>query len=317
MAEMRNIGADASSVEPGEVLGAHTLLEEIGRGSTATVFRAREARTGGLVALKLLRQDLALVESAVTMFADEARIAGNIEHPNVVRVLGTGEHAGAPYIVQELVEGLSYAELLELALREGRRLELGTQLSILAQAAEGLHAAHETRDASRALLGIVHRDVKPQNVLVGYDGRVKVVDFGVAAARDRSTRTATGATKGTLAYLAPEQILSPRDVDRRADIWALGVVAWEALCGRRLFFDKMEGVTIWNVVHQEIPSLDASLGIPEAVVRVVSRCLARDRALRPSSAAAVAEVFDAGAAELGASGREAIARLLAGLRAPT
>ena len=290
-------------------VGPYALLEEIGRGSTATVYRVRPTGGGAEVALKVLRPDLALVESAVTMFADEARIAARITHPNVVRVLGTGEHQGTPYIVQELVEGLSLGELQTRAQERARRIELGTLLAVLAQAAEGLHAAHETRDALGAPSNIVHRDVKPHNVLSGLDGRVRVVDFGVAAARDRSTRTATGATKGTLAYLAPEQILSPREVDRRADIWALGVMAFEAITGQRLFFDKMEGVTIWNVVHREIPALPADGSVPAAVTQVVSRCLSRNRDQRPASAAAVAEVLESEAAALGSGGLEPIARL--------
>ncbi|MBK7583402.1 MAG: serine/threonine protein kinase [Myxococcales bacterium] len=312
---MTTLGVDASPVGPGDILDRHVIVEEVGRGSTASVFRARNLDSGQDVALKLLRPDLALVESAVSMFADEARIASRIVHPNVARVLSTGAHQGAPFIVQELVEGLSYSEARARAADRGLRFELAAHLSVLAQAAEGLHAAHETRGDDGQSLNIVHRDVKPENILLGLDGRVKVVDFGIAAARDRSTRTATGATKGTLAYLAPEQILSPRDVDRRADLWALGVVAWEALSERRLFFDKMEGLTIWNVVHQEIPALEVGGRLPEPVVRVIQRCLSRDRAARPASAAAVAELFEAGAQTAGQSGTALVARLLAGLSA--
>lgn len=296
-------------VAPGQVVGGYTLIEEVGRGSTATVFRASASDGGPGVALKLLRPDLALVESAMTMFADEAQIAGRIVHPNVVRVLGTGEHQGVPFIVQELVEGFSYGEARSRVAELGRSIDLPTHLAILAQAAEGLHAAHETRDEQGAPSNVVHRDVKPHNILLGLSGRVKVVDFGVAAARDRSTRTATGATKGTLAYLAPEQILSPRDVDRRADIWALGVIAWEGITGQRLFFDKMDGVTIWNVVHREIPPLASDGSIPEPVVRVVARCLSRRREERPPSAAAIAEVFESAAGALGESGLGPVARL--------
>ena len=296
-------------VAPGETVGGYTVVEEVGRGSTATVFRARPGDHGPDVALKLLRPDLAVVESAMTMFADEAQIAARIVHPNVVRVLGTGEHDGVPFIVQELVEGFSYGEVRSRVAELGRSIELSTHLAILAQAAEGLHAAHETRDEHGALSNIVHRDVKPHNILLRFSGRVKVVDFGVAAARDRSTRTATGATKGTLAYLAPEQILSPRDVDRRADLWALGVIAWEGVTGQRLFFDKMDGVTIWNVVHREIPPLATEGSVPEPVLRVVARCLSRKREGRPPSAAAVAEVFESAAAALGETGLEPVARL--------
>jgi serine/threonine-protein kinase len=156
--------------------------------------------------------------------------------------------------------------------------------------------------------------VKPQNVLIAFDGRVKVVDFGIAAAHGRKTRTATGNTKGTLAYLAPEQILSPRNVDRRADIWALGVIAWEALSGERLFQDANEGGTIWNVVHRAVPELTAR-ALPPVATRTLNKCLQRDRNQRYPSAAAVAEGFEEAAAECGWSASAQVAAQLQAIAA--
>jgi len=285
-------------------------VSEVGRGSTAVVWRVTDPRSGVDVALKWMVPDLVMDEAAVRMFSDEAAIASRVLHPNVARVLGTGAFEGAPFIVQDLVEGCSWAELSERAEAHGAPIPVGAHLGIAAQAAEGLHAAHETRDAGGKLLGIVHRDVKPQNILVGFDGRVRVVDFGIAAARDRSTRTATGTTKGTLAYLAPEQILSPRDIDRRVDLWSLAVVTWEALNRRRLFFDPNEGTTIWNVVHLPVPRIQAE-GVPDAVRDVLDRCLTRDPSQRPASAAAVAEILESAAVELGYADHAALARVVA------
>jgi serine/threonine-protein kinase len=282
---------------PGENVGAYRVAGEVGRGSTALVYRATCAGADD-VALKVMFADLAEDTEALQMFLDEQDIASRVDHPNVARVLETGMHRGRPFIVQELVDGYSYVQLSEAALAAGVPLPVGLHLHILSRAAQGLHGAHETRRPDGTHLSIVHRDVKPQNVLIGFDGRVKVVDFGIAAAQGRKTRTATGNTKGTLAYLAPEQILSPRGVDRRADIWALGVVAWEALSGERLFQDTNEGGTIWNVVHRAVPDLTARV-LPEIASQTLKKCLQRDRNQRYPSAAAVAEGFEEAAAECG------------------
>ncbi|HMR79701.1 MAG TPA: serine/threonine-protein kinase, partial [Polyangiaceae bacterium] len=266
------------------------------------------------VALKLMFAELAEDAEALQMFLDEQQIASQVDHQNVARVLDTGMHRGSPFIVQELVDGYSYVQLGEAAQSAGVPLPVGLHLHVLSRAAQGLHGAHETRGADGTFLSIVHRDVKPQNVLIAFDGRVKVVDFGIAAAHGRKTRTATGNTKGTLAYLAPEQILSPRNVDRRADIWALGVIAWEALSGERLFQDANEGGTIWNVVHRAVPELTAR-ALPPVATRTLNKCLQRDRNQRYPSAAAVAEGFEEAAAECGWSASAQVAAQLQAIAA--
>ncbi|MEZ4223497.1 MAG: serine/threonine-protein kinase [Polyangiaceae bacterium] len=295
-------------IAPGESVGPYRIEGEVGRGSTAIVFRAVDA-AGVAVALKVMLAELAEDAEALQMFLDEQRIASHVDHDNVARVLDTGTHQGSPFIVQELVDGFSYAQLAEAAAHARVPLPTGLHLHILSQAAQGLHGAHQTRSEAGELLGLVHRDVKPQNVLIGLEGRVKVVDFGIAAAHGRKTRTATGNTKGTLAYLAPEQILSPRDVDRRVDLWALGVVAWEMLMEQRLFQDANEGGTIWNVVHRAVPDLPTE-AIPVAAAAIIRKCLTRERAQRPASAAAVAEALEEAAAECGWSSSAQVAAQL-------
>ena len=293
----------------GESVGAYRVVGEVGRGSTAVVYQASAGGGEPDVALKLMFAELAEDAEALQMFLDEQQIASQVDHPNVARVLDTGMHRGSPFIVQELVDGFSYVQLMEAAQAVRVPPPVGLHLHILSRAAQGLHGAHETRGEDGQSLSIVHRDVKPQNILIGFNGRIKVVDFGIAAAQGRKTRTATGNTKGTLAYLAPEQILSPRDVDRRADIWALGVVAWEVLSGERLFQDANEGGTIWNVVHRAVPDLTAR-ALPEVASGIIKKCLQRERANRPASAASVAEGFEEAAAECGWSSSSQVAAQL-------
>lgn len=185
------------------------------------------------VAIKVVHQHLSTDWEAMRWFIDEAMISVRIRHPNVVRVDELGEQDGLYYLVMEYVHGASLAQLLAALARRGKRLDPWLSAWIVARVAEGLHAAHDLRGDEGELLGVVHRDISPQNVLLSHEGEVKLADFGIAKARGRAERAREGELRGKLRYLAPEQV-SGGAQDRRLDLFALGVVLWELLTQRRL-----------------------------------------------------------------------------------
>lgn len=271
-------------------IGPYEVVSTLGRGGMGSVYAVRHKSAFGverLLAAKVLSAQLLGERHFVNMFIDEARIATLLQHPNVVATYDVMDHEGAPVIVMELLRGRSLDHLL----RRAPQLSRPVLLAILARAARGLGAVHETRGADGQLLRVVHRDVSPQNIQVGYDGQVKIIDFGIAAARGRVTTTRTGEVKGKLAYLAPEQ-LAQGNLDHRTDLFALGVVAWEAFAGRRLFKQADEAKTMWAVVNKPIPHLgEVAADVPPAVADVIASCLCRNPRDRPASARAVAKVF--------------------------
>ncbi len=288
----------------GETIDRYTVLAELAHGGMAAVYAVGRS-TGHfnkLLAMKVMLPHLVSEKQFVDMFVDEARIAAHVQHPNVVQVFDVGDHKGTPYMVMEYLSGQSLSTV-----RRRIQLSAGEVLELLARAAEGLHAAHETRDRSGELLNIVHRDVSPQNIHVSYDGSVKVVDFGIAAASGRITQTRTGEVKGKLSYAAPEQLRPKREVDRRLDIWAMGVIAWEMLSGKRLFKGETDADTMYNVLNK----IPAPLGgkIPAEVAELVASCLERNVDLRPTTAAELARVFGSAASRLGADRGELAARV--------
>ncbi len=275
---------------PGEVIERYQVVGRIAQGGMAEVYLARRRGPGGFekrVAMKVMHAHLAGEPNFVSMFLDEARIASSIEHPNVVRVLDVGLHEGLPWLVMELLHG---EPLTMVVADEATMPDMRLSIGILLATAEGLHAAHEARGADGRRLDVVHRDVSPHNIHVGYDGHVKVVDFGIAAAEGRLTRTATGEVKGKFGYLAPEQIKYPGlRVDRRVDLWAFGVVAWELFARRRLFGAGDAASKLYQILNAPIPSVrTVAPDAPETVASVIDACLSRDPDLRPNDAAAIA-----------------------------
>jgi serine/threonine-protein kinase len=271
--------------------GRYRLLYQIASGGMATVFLARAVGPGGFdrpVAIKRIHPHLARRKHFLEMFLDEARIASRINHPNICTVFDFGAVDGTYYLAMEYLVGVPLQRLLhEVSIRP--RVLASKQWHvfasrIVADAAAGLHAAHETRDDTGNLLHVVHRDVSPQNLFVTFDGVVKVVDFGVARAADRAHRTTTGTLKGKLSYMAPEHA-GGQAVDRRADVWSLGVCLWEALTGRRLFKRENEMDTLLAVrsMHVKAPS-EIQRGIPAELDAIVVRALERDPAERFESA---------------------------------
>ncbi|MEM9073211.1 MAG: protein kinase [Myxococcota bacterium] len=276
--------------------GRYEALFHIASGGMAEVFAARLRGPAGfekLVAVKRLLPDLS-DDHFVTMFLDEARLAAHITSPHVVQTLelGRADDDGALYIVMELVIGVTLFELcvnmFESAVGE---TPIEHVVEIMAQAARGLDDAHNARTPTGQALHVVHRDISPQNILVGLDGRVRVTDFGIARAVSRSTKTHVGQLKGKVAYLSPEQSRS-QPLDARSDVFAIGVCTWEALTGRSLFNtgDAME--TVGRVRSLRIPDpRELRREVPESVARVVLWALERDLDNRCPSAAEYAKAL--------------------------
>jgi serine/threonine-protein kinase len=240
----------------GHQLGRYVLFDAIARGGMATVHFARLSGPVGFsrtVAIKRLHANFATDPEFVAMFLDEARLAGRIRHPNVVPTLDVVATSGEVFIVLEYVSGESLAKLWKAHHTKDEIIPIPYSLAIMANALHGLHAAHEVRDEQGDPLGIVHRDVSPQNVIVGTDGVARVLDFGVAKAAGRLQETGdSGALKGKIAYMAPEQITGGV-VTRQTDVYAASVVLWELLTGRRL----IEGENDAHRAAQILASLNA------------------------------------------------------------
>jgi len=280
---------DVAPLRAATRFGPYVLCYELASGGMGAVFLAKAEGPRGfekLVALKRIHPHLARDPRFATMFLDEARIAARIHHPNVCGVHEFGEVEGVyyltmPYLVGEpLHRVLREAASTTPALRDERPWMIAR---LVVDACEGLHAAHELRDEAGQLLEVVHRDVSPQNLFVGYDGTARVLDFGVASARHRHYQTSTGEVKGKFAYLAPEQ-LEGKTADRRVDVWALGVVLWEGLAGRRLFARENMAASVRAVSQDPIPPLADFVDLPDEIQHVVDRALARDRDARYATA---------------------------------
>ncbi len=279
----------------GEKLDRFELLSEIASGGMATVFLARLVGVAGfqrLVAIKRLHPHLAKDPDFVDMFLDEARLAARIHHPNVVSIQEVGQNEHGYYLVMDYVEGATLGKLLTRAAREGRRIPADVSIRIMLDTLAGLHAAHELEGDDGRLLEIVHRDVSPQNILLGADGVGRLSDFGVARAQAKVSVTKTGQLKGKLAYMAPEQARGKR-VDRRADLFACGIVLWESLALRRLFKGDSDAEVLNKVLHEQIPGLrSASPTVSAALEAVVARALAREPDDRFPTALAFAEALE-------------------------
>jgi eukaryotic-like serine/threonine-protein kinase len=278
-----------------------TLLTlAVGGMGTVDLAVRREGQFERLFAIKRPRLDLASEAEVRSMFLDEVRIAGLIRHPNVVSIVDVGEDADGPFAVMEFVEGISVATLLGSETVHPLPLEVALRIAIAV--AEGLHAAHELLGPDGARLELVHRDVSPQNILVGFDGIARVTDFGVAKALGRSSKTSTGILKGKLGYLSPEQ-LRFEEPDRRADLFALGIVLFELLTGKRLYQSKETSDGPRRILNEPPPDLaDYRDDAEPELVALLFELLAKDRAARPETAKVVARRLEAVLATVTAAG---------------
>jgi hypothetical protein len=286
-----------TSVAPRELpvrIGRYLMFGAFARGGMASVHLGRLTGPAGfsrLVALKLLHPVYAEEPEYYTMLLDEARLSSRIVHPNVVQTLDVVQDGDRLCIVMEYVHGVSLAKAASLLAKSGERMPPEIAAAIVVGVLHGLHAAHEARGEDGQPLGIVHRDISPQNVVVGADGVARVLDFGVAKALRKQQVTREGHIKGKIAYMAPEQ-LSGAPVTRQVDLRAAGVVLWEALVGRRLFEEENEARLITRVLTEDVPPPSrVDFDVPQALDDVVARAVAFERRSRFATAEEMAEAL--------------------------
>jgi serine/threonine protein kinase len=267
-------------------LGRYELIARLAVGGMAEVYLARHGELSGfktLVVVKKILPHLAENPEFISMFLDEARIASLLDHPNVVRIVEVGRAESDYFLAMELVQGKPLASLIRRANERQESIEPKLAALIMAQAAAGLHHAHGVSDAEGHPLGLVHRDVSPKNILVSFEGGVKVIDFGIARAMGRISETNTGGMKGTAGYMSPEQAKS-EPIDRRTDVFACGVVLWEALTARRLFRKDNDLATMRALIYDPIPRPSTVAKVPMALEQIAMKALSRDPEMRYQTA---------------------------------
>ena len=298
-------------------LSHYELVIRLAGGGGANVFLARDTRAappGRLVAVKVLLPALANIPEAVDAFFSEADIASRLRHPNIVGIDGFGEANGVYGLAMEYVFGDSLAQILNRSNAERKPLTVCVMLEVVSKICGALHYAHELADDDGAPMNLVHRDISPENVLLGFDGIPRLTDFGIAKVTNRGWETQAGIVKGKARYMSPEQLMD-RKLDRRSDVFLLGIVLWEALTGRPLFKgssvqDVLEGITTRPI---DPPSV-ASPGLPPVVDAIVMRALRRPPSQRFTTAEEMRLAIDELLDKAGISIEpEAIARELGGL----
>ena len=272
-------------------LGKYRIIAELGHGGMAEVFLSMIAGPLGsgfskLAVVKRLRPNLVEDPDFIAMLVDEARISARLNHPNVVQTLEVDVDNGEYFIAMEFLDGQPLHRIQRRALRGGKPLSAGHQYVIVADALAGLQHAHELQDYDGTPMGIVHRDVTPQNIFVTYDGQVKVVDFGIAKAEGRAAETKQGIVKGKVRYMSPEQAIG-HPVDCRADVFAAGVLLWEAATGQRFWEGVDELVVVQALVAGEYDASPRSVdaNVPAAIDAICRKAMAYEAGDRYASAA--------------------------------
>ncbi len=272
-------------------IGRYEIVGPLAFGGMAEVVLGRVRGPSGFerpVVIKRILPHLAREAEFRQMFLDEARIAARIRHPNVVSVEELGEAADDLYLVMEYLEGESLSTLGKLLAKRSEALSPRLAAHIVAEACAGLHAAHELKGPDGAPLSVVHRDVSPQNVFVLYEGHVKVIDFGIAKAKTSESKTRTGQVKGKFAYMAPEQLLAQPSIDRRADVFALGILLFELSTGTRLFERANDLMVLRAVCEDPLPLPTSQVpGYPKSLEEIYLRALSRNPEGRYATAAAM------------------------------
>jgi serine/threonine-protein kinase len=280
-------------------LGKYEILTPLASGGMARIYLARVTGIGAFerhVVLKVISPERAQDVTSVHMFLDEARLAASLNHHNVAQVFEVGEEAGIHFLAMEYVHGQDLRALLAKAGSTATRVPLDLALTIIAGAAGGLDHAHERRNPDGTPMGIVHRDVSPSNIMIGYDGAVKLLDFGIAKAAERSVQTQSGIIKGKFAYMAPEQCRG-RDVDRRSDVFSLGINLYEVSTQHRCFRADSDFDTMHRIVTGDISRPTRLIpGYPQALEAIVMKALALDPGQRYASTGQLLEAIEAFAA---------------------
>jgi len=288
--------------------GKYELLRKLATGGMGQIFLARPAGSTGLsrlLVVKRLLPHLATDRSFLNMFLDEAKIASRLDHPNIVRIHELGQAQGSHFLVMDYVAGEDLRTMTDFAAAVAKPMPLGVALRIVADAALGLHHAHQAKDGKGRPLGLVHRDVSPPNILVGFDGATKLIDFGVAKAAGRLQETATGFLKGKYPYMSPEQI-DARPVDQRSDVFSLGVILWELCTRQRLFKGSNELTTARLVSDCSVPPPQrVNRDLPKEIDRVILKALQRNRDLRYPDASALRAAVEEFIAARGLAGTQA------------
>jgi len=296
--------------------GSYQLLAKLATGGMAEIYLARPQSTSvagakDVMVLKRILPHLAEDEHFVQMFRDEADLAAKLVHKNVCHVQSFGQFGGTWFIAMEYLHGVPLSRMMTRLSKAQKMLDYRVVAGIITQACEGLHAAHEARDGAGNLLGVVHRDVSPPNIMVTGDGLVKLLDFGIAKARGANSRTRTGTVKGKNAYMSPEQILG-KPLDRRSDVFALAVVMYEMLAIRRLFHRDSDFLTFKAITEEPIPEIrDRRADVPAGMRAALIQAMARDPNGRFDTAQAFGNAIKNSVSTLGgpASPQE-LARLL-------
>jgi serine/threonine protein kinase len=281
--------------EVGSTASSYEILAKLATGGMAEIFLARAAGAAGLeryVVLKRVLRERATDANFVRMFLDEARLAAQLQHPNIAQVYDIGKLGDSYFFTMEYVHGETVRALLHRSHALRRPIPIGTVLTVGAGAAAGLHHAHERIGLDGKPLGIVHRDVSPSNLMISYEGHVKVVDFGVAKAAHNSQETRSGTVKGKIAYLSPEQCRG-RGVDRRSDLFSLGIVLWEMLTTERLFRQASDFETMAAIVNDPTPPPSSRRPeVPPELDALVLRLLAKTPEERFQSADELLEAVE-------------------------
>lgn len=282
-------------IKPGQTIGRYEFLVPIAKGGMAAVWAARLKGTRGFaktVAIKTMLQTLSDDPLFEQMFLDEAQLAAQIHHPNVVEIMDLGEENDVLYQVMEYVDGEALGQILWVTAKNKKRIPIAIGVRMITDACVGLHAAHELRSVDGTHLNLVHRDISPQNILVTYDGVVKIVDFGVAKAAGRTaSETTAGQIKGKAPYMSPEQALG-KTIDRRTDLFAMGIVLYQVATGKHPFRGESDLATLHNILYQEVPSprfVDPKF--PRPLEAVIHKALARDPDKRFQTAAEMASAL--------------------------
>ncbi|MEN9796444.1 MAG: hypothetical protein RL653_140 [Pseudomonadota bacterium] len=284
--------------------GRYQVLKHLASGGMAEVFLARERNPSGIEKLVVLKRVLpshAKDAEYLRMFRDEGRIGALLQHPNLVQMFEMGTLEGSPYISMEYLNGEDIRNIFRVLRRRGEPMRLDVALTVLSGVLAGLHCAHEAVGVDGQPLSIVHRDVSPQNVIVTYEGGVKVVDFGIARAENRLNKTENAVLKGKVAYMAPEQVLGEA-LDRRADVYAVGVMLYEMTTGQRPYQQMSEVAIIRAILDVPVePPTSLVPGYPPELAAIVMKALAKNRASRYQTAQQLQEALEGFAVSRGMS----------------